>query len=180
MELEPRRLIKFVTAFCVVAAAVLGVSGMWSNAAAADLTQLFQDARTQAAQLRRDAVQMESFTRSKLAWRSYADQVETIKAHVNKTGDIVSQIQAARGGAGKRQQEAIDRMVPLLQELASNTTAIIDHLNQTPKHLTDPTYQQYLSANAELATALSQEVSDAVASDNAERKIQKLQDQVSR
>jgi hypothetical protein len=135
LNLKAGKLINFVTAFCLVVAALVGASRTSSNAAAADLGQLFQNAKAQAAQVRRDTVDMETFTRSNLNWQSHAAQVEKIKSDVNKVGATVSQLQAARGDAGKPHQDTIDRVVGLLQELASNTTAIIDHLNQTPKHL---------------------------------------------
>jgi len=177
LNLEARKQMKIVSGFLLVAASI-AASGMWSSAAAADLGQLSQSAKVQAAQLRRDTVDMESFTRSNLEWRSHTAQVEKIKSDVNKVGATVSQLQAARGDAGKRDQDTIDRVVGLLQELASNTTAIIDHLNQTPGHLKNPTYEGYLKANVGLATAISQEVSDAVAYDSAAKTLEKLQDQV--
>jgi hypothetical protein len=69
-------------------------------------------------------------------------------------------------------------MQPLLQELASNTTAIIDHLSQNPKRLTDATYRGYLRANADLASNLAEETSNIVAFARAERRFQELKAKV--
>ena len=66
----------------------------------------------------------------------------------------------------------------MLEELASNTTAVIDHLNQNPKRLTDPTYREFLRANADLASNLAEETSNIVAFARAERRFQELKAKV--
>jgi len=50
----------------------------------------------------------------------HADQIGVIKAHVNDSGKILAQLHDARAGASHWQQDAIDRITPLLQEIASN------------------------------------------------------------
>ena len=90
----------------------------------------------------------------------------------------MSQLEAARDSTGKSQQEAIDRIRPVLEELASNTTAVIDHLNQNPKRLTDPTYREYLTANDDLAANLNQQTSDIVGFSKAERRFQEAKARV--
>jgi hypothetical protein len=173
-----QKLVRFTTRYWLVAAAMFGVCSMWSNAATADVDQLLQQARAQAFQLRRDSATLESFTRSNVSWQSHAGQINTIRTHVNQLGQTLSQLQAARDSAGQPYQQAIDRMQPLLQELAFNTTAIIDHLSQNPKRLTDPTYREYLRANADLASNLAEETSNIVAFARAERRFQELKAKV--
>jgi hypothetical protein len=67
-----------------------------------------------------------------------------------------------RGSASPWQQEAIDRIIPVAQKLASNTTAAIEHLNRNRSHLQDPQYQEYLKSNADASKALSSMVRDFV------------------
>lgn len=174
-----RKNCKFHNAILLVAAVMLSVCSMWSNAAAADVDQLLQQARTQALQLRRDSATLESFTRSNLSWQSHTAQVNTIRTHVNDLGSTLSQLQAARGSAGAPVQQAIDRMQPVLQELASNTTSIIDHINQNPGRLRDPTYRDFLRADDALSANLAQQTSDIVAFADAERRFQELKAKVS-
>jgi uncharacterized phage infection (PIP) family protein YhgE len=172
------KMVSSTTRYGLVAAVMLGVCSMWSYAAAADVDQLLQQASAQASQLRRDSATLESFTRSNVSWRSHAAQINTIKTHVNQLGQTLSQLEAARDSAGKSQQAAIDRIRPVLEELASNTTAIIDHLNQNPKRLLDPAYREYLRANDDLAANLNQQTSDIVAFSRAERRFQEAQSRV--
>jgi seryl-tRNA synthetase len=123
----------------------------------------------------RDTDIMEAYTRSDVTWVSHATEIERIKRHINKLGGVVSQLQAARDDASKQHQVAIDRILPNLQELASNTQAIIDHLNQTQSDLQSPNYQDYLRENANLAKNILQVVSDTVAYDSTKDKLEKLQ-----
>jgi hypothetical protein len=140
-----------------------------------DVTALFQEARTTAAQLSRDATTMESFTRSNLTWQSHSAQIKLIKEHINKAGSTLSQMQAARAGAKPWHQDAIDGITPTLKQLAANTESIIDALNQTPRWLKDPTYIQYLKSNQQLANDLSAAVSNVVDYDSTKTRMEGLQ-----
>jgi hypothetical protein len=157
------------------AGALLVLPEMQAKAAAADLATLFQEARTIATQLSTDAATMNSYTRSNLSWQSHTAQITQIKDHINKTASLLSQMEAARGDAKPWHQTAIDRITPVLKELASNTEAVINHLNAKPNHLRDATYQSYLTSNAELATELSRSVGDTVDYDNTKTKLEELQ-----
>ena len=166
------------TSYLSTAALVLGmilfVSG-WTPAYSdsAQASKLLQEARTSAAQLRRDSVQMETFTRSRLTWQSHAAQIDVIKEHINRTGKIVADLHNARDGAEPWQQDAIDRITPLLQEMASNTESIINHLNDK-NETWHPEYQGYLKSNAELAADLSRLIGDYVDYDSAKSRSQGL------
>lgn len=72
---------------------------------------------------------MESFTRSNVTWESHAAKIPAIKDHVNKVGETVAKLNQASTAASPWQKAAIDRVNPMLQELAGNTTSIINHLN---------------------------------------------------
>jgi hypothetical protein len=140
----------------------------------AQASKLLEDAKTSAAQLRQDSVQMESYTRSRVSWESHASQVNRIRDHVNTSGKILADLHDARDGAEGWQQDDIDKITPLLQELASNTTSIIDHLNDK-KQTWHPEYQEYLISNAELATDLSKLIGDYIDFGNAKSKTQAME-----
>jgi hypothetical protein len=71
-------------------------------------------------------------------------------------------LQELRNSASPWQQEAIDRISPVAQKLASNTTAAIEHLNKEPARTHEPQYQQFIKSNAEAATNLATLVKDFV------------------
>jgi hypothetical protein len=173
-RVNPEKQVSFVMASCLLATALFGLCATRSNAATADVDQLFQEAKAQAALLARDTDIMESFTHSGVTWEGHADEVDMIKNHINKLGEIISQLQGARGDVGKRHQEAIDSILPPLQELAANTTGVISYLNQYEGRLQNPAYQDYLTENVQLADNLFQIVSDTVTYDSTKDKIEKL------
>ena len=107
-----------------------------------EVSKLLEDIKVQAADLQRDS--------------------DELKDRINKIGETIQKLQNMRSSASPWQQEAIDRIIPVAQKLASNTTAAIEHLNRNPKHLQDPEYQRYLKSNAEAGTQLSSLVKDFV------------------
>jgi hypothetical protein len=124
-----------------------------------EVAQLLVQAKQHAAELATDADELESLTRSNVTWQSHAEKLEQVKEHVNAMGQLVPKLLASRDSASPWQQQAIDRMVPLLKELASNTSAAIEHLKQHPERPTSGAYPEYLKENAETAHQLSDMIS---------------------
>lgn len=139
------------------------------------VTQLLSEAREKAAILSRDADEMESLTRSDVSWQTHASMLETMKEDVNDMGKIVERLEASRDSASQWQRQAIDRMVPVLKEIASNTTAAINHLNQERTRPTTGEYADYLRQNSETARELSDMVSSFVRYDQTRAKLEKLE-----
>jgi hypothetical protein len=163
------------TLLSVLAAFVFCLTGASSVACAADPASLLAQARTSASQLSKDAGVMQAFAGNKMSWQSHANQINVIKGHVNKMGEILSQLHEARGDASQVHQRAIDRISPLLQEIASNTTAVIDHLNENQGHIWSPTYQSYVSENARLTSELSGAISNFVEYDKTKTRMDQLE-----
>jgi hypothetical protein len=124
-----------------------------------EVAQMLLEAKQHAAELATDADELESLTRSNVSWQSHADKLEQIKEHVNAMGQLVPKLVASRDSASPWQQQAIDRMVPLLKELAANTSAAIEHLRQHPERPTSGAYTEYLKENTETAHQLSDMIS---------------------
>jgi len=127
-----------------------------------EVSALLSDVKTEAVQLRHDADEMKAFTHSTLTWESHARKVEEIKEHVNSAGKLLTKLDNAKKDASPWQQQAIDRITPLLKELASSVTATIDHLSQKPKLLHTAPYADYVAANYDLASNLAELISDYV------------------
>ncbi|MFZ0663651.1 MAG: hypothetical protein WAM66_13230 [Acidobacteriaceae bacterium] len=152
--------------FLSTAALLLGMvffASGWTPAYgdAAQTSKLLQQVKTSAAQLKRDSAEMEVYSRSRLAWQSHASQINVIKEHINNSGKVLEQLHNSRDDAEPWQQDAIDKITPLLQELASNTESAIDHLNAN-KQTWHPEYEAYLKSNAEVSTDLSNLINDYI------------------
>lgn len=162
------------------AALLLGIvflAAGWKPAfgASAEATSLLQQAKTSAFQLRRDTAQMKSWAGSQVTWESHAHQINAIKEHVNNSGKILTELHNARDGAEAWQQDAIDRITPMLQEMASNTEAIINHLNEHQGRTWVPGYRDYVEANAEQAEDLYRLISDYLDYGSAKSKTESLE-----
>jgi hypothetical protein len=140
----------------------------------AEITKLFADAKAEAVQLKSDSEDMESFVKSKLSWESYARKVEMIKEHVNNTGKLLTKLQEAEATGSPWQQTAIQQIDPLLRELAANTEATINHLNENKANIHFPQFKDYVKANYELATDLEALIRDFVNYGEAKEKIDRL------
>lgn len=141
-----------------------------------EITQLLADARDKAAELSRDADEMEALIRTDVSWQTHAEMLESVKEHVNQLGRIAAQLEQKRDSASQWQQQAIDRMLPVLKELAANTTAAINHLNENKtRPLQISSYPQYLKENAEAAHNLSDMISSFVKYGDSRAKVEKLE-----
>jgi len=141
-----------------------------------EVTRLLADAREKAAELSRDADDMEALLRSDVSWQTHADMLERVKEHVNQLGRIAAQLEQKRDSASQWQQQAIDRMLPVLKELAANTTVAINHLNENKtRPLQISSYPQYLKENAESAHNLADVISSFVKYGETKAKVEKLE-----
>lgn len=119
-------------------------------------SELLSDAKEEAHAIRSDATDLEAFTRPKgLSWVSQAGKVEMIKEHVNALGQLLGRLGEAAGSAEPWQRGAIERITPLLKELADNTEATIRHLNENRSNIYSTQLREYAEANYELASGLS-------------------------
>ena len=123
------------------------------------LTQILGEARVEAGELARDADETESLIRSDVSWQTHAEMLDRVKEHVNNMAGIIQKLESERSSGSELQEQAVDRTLPLLKELAANTTAAINYLNQNKtRPLGDP-YTQYLKENADTAHELASTVS---------------------
>jgi hypothetical protein len=152
-------MIAFLVAVLLIAPAGIYAAPQEDNK---EVTKLLEDIKSQAYDLKRDSDELEAYARSDVSWESHATQLEMMKERINTIGKTIARLQGLRSSASPWQQEAIDRIVPVAQKLASNTSAAIDHLNKDRLKIHEPQYQQYVKSNAEAATNLATLVKDFV------------------
>jgi hypothetical protein len=148
------------------------------NAENSEVQDLLYQAREEAVGLDRDADQMETLVRSDLDWQTHAAYLESVKAHINRLATIVEKLQAERDKASPWQQQTIDRVIPLLHELATNTTNAINHLNKNQARPVSGDYPTWLHENAETAHGLATIISDTIEYGRARSRLQKLAEQL--
>ena len=166
--------VAFVGALMLTALAVCAQDAT-AQTSQKEVSQLLEQSKAAAAQLEHDALVLESFTRGHLSWQSHAGQLVRIKENINSMGEDAKRLQELRPAAAPWQQQAIDRIVPLLTEMASLTESAIEYLNAEPNKLHTPEYTEYLKEKAELAAELSALISDTVKYDRAKAKLTDLE-----
>lgn len=143
----------------MLAGLVAGMIGMSPALMAADdeaVSKLLGEAKMQSYAISVDAGVLESYTReTTLSWVSHALEITRMKNDINAAGKTVASLSAAKAQAAPWQVTAIDRIIPFLREIASNTTAAIEYLNKNQSRLNAKEYQDYIEANADTSQELS-------------------------
>ena len=128
-----------------------------------EVNQLLAEFKTEARELESDADELALWTRSPhVSWQSHAQKISLITEHVNQAGKILAEMDKVRLTASPWQQGAIDRIYPMLKEMADNTNTIIDHFTDHKSHTYLPPYTDYAQANYELARDLAALIGDYV------------------
>jgi len=142
------------------------------------LTEVLGEASDEAAELARDADEAESLIRNQVNWETHAAALDRVKDHVNNMARIIDKLTETRASGSDLQGQAVDRILPLLKELAANTTAAINYLNQNKSRPISEPYTEYLEDNAETAHQLSSTVSSLFEYEKSMTKIEKLKNKL--
>ena len=143
-----------------------------------DINKLLADAKAEALVIKKDAGEMQSFTRSNLGWETYSLKIEAIKAHINTLGRLTTKLADLRENASPWQETAIDRITPVLRELADNTSATIDHLNNNLTRIHTPAFRDLVDANYDLSTQMAALVVDFVDYGRTKAKFERLRNKL--
>ena len=127
-----------------------------------EVSGFFSEAKAEAVQLQFDAEELNNFARSKTSWETHAAKLTEIKGHVNNVSGLVTKMNAAKSEAAPWQQQAIERVNPMLTDLATTVTAAINHLSKNQDRLMHAPYPDYAAATASVATDMAELISDYV------------------
>jgi hypothetical protein len=162
-------------------AALLLVGGRVAMAQAPDSAQInkvFSQAQTNAALLSNDAGILESYTRTSVGWETHARQLEVIRGHVNALIGNINKLSAMKDEGSPWQQDAIDRVTPLMQSMADHLTATIEHLQSNQNRIQMQPYRDFARGNQVLADKTLAVIRDYVSygkaratADDLERKL---------
>jgi hypothetical protein len=126
----------------------------------AKASALLVDAKAGTMELRNAADALDRFTRSDVTWDSYVVVLDQVKEQVNQTGKIVTKLIALRDECSPWQVEAIGKILPAVNQLATDTEILIKRLNENQALAHTPSFRVRASENAVLAGKLA----DVVAS----------------
>lgn len=166
-----------ITLAMALVAGCVAIPSIW-GADSQEINKLLSDTKAQAVQLSSDAGSLHAFTRSNISWQTYANQLDSMKTHVNAAGKLLTQLKNAEATGAPWQQEAIKRIEPLLREMADNTTATIKYLdaNKTKIHVQE--FRDLCEANLDIANNLEGLIRDFVNFGNAKARYEELKEKL--
>ena len=155
-------LVLFLGALTITTSTISSAQTTKASNDSKEVSTLLDEIKSEAVQLRHDAEELKTYTHSKLSWETHAEKIDQVKQHVNNAGKSLGKLDNVRANAAPWQQQAIDRVTPLLKELAANVEGTIAHLDQKPNLSHTSPYVDYVDANFEVASNLSELISDYV------------------
>src|SRR6266700_3871833 len=90
------------------------------------LTQLLTDASDEALELASDAEKTETLILNDTNWVTHALMLARVKGHVDNMALIIEKLSRTQKSGSELQEQAVERMLPLMKELSANTTAAIN------------------------------------------------------
>jgi hypothetical protein len=126
------------------------------------VTNLLDEVKMHAWRAKDEAATLESYTRSKLSSKSHGVQLNAIKDHVNDLLADCSKMSAMRDEGSPWQQEAIDRVNPLLHEIADHLSTTIEYLNNNQTRIHMQPFKDYVHANYQLISKAHDLLADFV------------------
>ena len=127
----------------------------------AAVNKLLSDVKIHSMEADDDAATLDSYARSgRISWQLHGRKLAEIKEHANDLIRDSNEMSSMRGESSAWQQEAIDRINPLLHEMADHLTATIEHLNANQNRVAMLPYREYAHANHELVHKTHQLISD--------------------
>ncbi|MFZ0960589.1 MAG: hypothetical protein WAO35_06755 [Terriglobia bacterium] len=150
-----------------------------SSGSTQEISQLLSQVKAEAIALEDDADHLALWARGKqMSHASHANRLTMMAQHINQAGELLTELNKARDTASPWQQQAIDRIYPLLKELADNTQATINHLNDNDSNVKFSAYEDYTKAGYDLAKELATLVSDYVEFGEHEAEFHRLQEKL--
>lgn len=145
----------------------------------ATVNRLFDSAKNDLVKIKSDAHEMEAYTRSTtLSWQTHASKLDKMKGDVNELSSSIEGMKTQRRTASPWQQNAIDRITPLMADLVANMNTAINTLNESKQRPTSQPYVDYLKANIQIVSDLSDEINDALDYAKAKATMDRLQEQL--
>jgi len=127
-----------------------------------DINDLLKQVKIHAALAEDDASTLESYSFSRISPGSHANRLEQVKDHANDLIVEFNKLGELRPFGSVWQQEAIDRIQPLVRQISSHLTMTIDHYSENQSQVNMPQYREYVRTNRQFISKASRLISDFV------------------
>jgi len=142
---------------------ILSPAAPAQNADSKAINELLKEAESHAILASDDSETLESYTRSHtMSWESHAHRLRTIADHANNLIEDFNKLSSMRDQGSPWQQDAIDRVDPLLKEMADHLNTTIAHFKDNKHRVNMPAFHDYVKANREYMGRTSELISSFV------------------
>jgi hypothetical protein len=128
----------------LAAALVVGPGLSWAAHVTSQTDLLLKDIQSGANVVSTQADNLDALHRSGVDWQINAANLEAMKSVINAMTPKIARLEEMRGGVDAVQGKEIDRVGLLFRELAANTNAAINYLNDNKSSLRGSAYTEYV------------------------------------
>lgn len=112
------------------------------------IPKLLEQVKQHAAEANYDAQLLESYRRSNVDFRTYAQALTNIREHSNDLLQDYYELQRVRDSGTPAQRQTIDKLEPLLREMATALTNTIQTLNTEKSEVNMPHFRDHVHASS--------------------------------
>ena len=143
-------------------ALTLPASGTPSKSDSATVTKRLQAARSIASDLLNDSVEMGFAARRSTGERVWFPDREKALRDIRDLNETANELLELQPIASARQAAVIDRLKPLLRDLARNTKVLMEHVEAGGDQARTGAYTEYVAAHEEITRRLVSSIIDII------------------
>ena len=132
-----------------------------------EVSILMGQARADAVQADKDITALETYLLANIPWQTHFLRLETIQVDVNNLLKDLKQLNAIKEEATPSQQDAINRLDPLVHSMSFNIAATIKYLNHNHSTVNMPVCTEHVRANRLLLDSICNVTRSRAPKDNA-------------
>lgn len=148
----------YVAVLGLILISIISRDGMLCAAEETDsqqVGQMLSDAKNLASLIKSDIATLSFFALSGGEWQTRDVMLKLYTERTNTLRSQATRLEAARKSGTRSQQIAVERILPLMEELATSAEAAIRSTKSNPNRASTSEYRQYLKLTSDLLEELS-------------------------
>jgi hypothetical protein len=155
-----------VTALLALALSLSSVAFAAKPSPSVEISILMGQARSDAALADKDMIVLETYSKAGIPWQVHFLQLQQIQVHINDLVKDVNQLKSIEEKGTPSQQDAVNRLDPLVRGMAANINATIKYLNHNHSAVNMPVFTEHVRANRLLLNSIYNVTSSRAPKDN--------------
>lgn len=160
-------------------AGIAASGSLLANPRSSEASELLRQVKSNAIHLTREAAVYQSYAHGGISRESHYLRANLVRDHINTMGKQLTRLQEIRHESAPWQRQAIDDVVPMAADLAAETEAAIQHLNDGSKPLWLPSYTDRLHAIFDQSDQVKDAVNLHLDMAETEEKMEQLRERAS-